>query len=85
MSFTGRIGDVVADRPLALVGVVLALAGVTHFAAWTEGAGPGGQFADALGQGNLTGAMPELATYATVHPAYVAAAVVGVALVFGGD
>lgn len=85
MSFAGRIGDVVAGRPLALVGLVLGLAGVTHFATWTEGAGPGGQFADALGQGNLTGAMPELAAYATAHPAYVGAVVVGVALVFRGD
>lgn len=85
MSIAGRVGDAVAERPLALVGLGLALAGAAHFATWTEGAGSGRRFADAVGQGNFPGAAPELAAYATAHPAYVAAVVVGVALVFRGD
>ena len=85
MSIAGRVGDAVAGRPLALVGLALGLAGAVHFATWTEGAGPGRQFADAVGQGNLTGAAPELLAYATAHPAYVAAVVVGVALVLRGE
>lgn len=85
MSIAGRVGDAVAGRPLALVGLVLGFGGATHFATWTEGAAPGRQFADAVGQGNLTGAAPELAAYATAHPAYVAAVVVGVALVMRGE
>jgi len=85
MSIAGRVGDAVAGRPLSLVGLVLGLGGAAHFATWTEGAEPGRQFAAAAGQGNLTGAMPELATYAAAHPAYVAAVVVGFALVVRGE
>lgn len=85
MSIAGRVGDAVAGRPLALVGLALALGGVAHFSTWTEGGGPGHQFADAVGQGNFTGAAPELLAYATAHPAYVAAVVVGLALVLRGE
>lgn len=85
MSIAGRVGDAVARRPLALVGLGLVLAGSAHFATWTEGAGPGRWFADAVGQGNFTGVAPELAAYASAHPAYVAAVVVGAALVFRGE
>lgn len=85
MSIAGRLGDAVAGRPLALVGVASAVGGAAHFATWTEGAGPGRQFTDAVGRGSLTGAAPELAAYATAHPAYVAAIVVGLALVLRGE
>jgi len=85
MSLAARLGDAVARRPLALVGAVFAAAGVAHFYQWTDGAAPGRQFSDALGQGNLATAVPELAAYATAHPAYVAAVVVGVALLFRGE
>jgi len=85
MSTAVRLGDAVARRPLALVGLALALGGAAHFATWTDGSGTGSQFATALGQGNYTNAAPKLVAYATAHPAYVAAVVVGVALVVRGD
>ena len=85
MSIAGRVGDAVAGRPLALVGLGLAFGGAAHFSTWTDGADTGRQFADAVGQGNFTGAAPELLAYATAHPAYVAAVVVGLALVMRGE
>ncbi len=85
MSFAARLGDAATRRPLALVGLAFAAAGVTHFYQWTDGAAPGRQFSDALGQGNYATAAPELVAYATGHPAYVAAVVVGVALLFRGE
>lgn len=85
MSVTARLGDAVARRPLALVGLAFVAAGVTHFYQWTGGAGPGRQFSDALGRGSYVTAAPEVLAYATGHPAYVAAVVVGVALLFRGE
>jgi hypothetical protein len=85
MRIARRVGDAVAGRPLALVGLALGLGGAAHFATWTEAAGAGRQFAGAVSQGNLTGAAPELAAYAVAHPAYVAAVLVGFALVVRGE
>jgi hypothetical protein len=85
MSFAGRVGDAVANRTMQVIGVLLGLGGVAHFWTWTDGAGAGQQFSNAVGTGSLLAAMPELATYAQTHPAYVAAVVAGVALLVRGE
>jgi hypothetical protein len=66
---------------MAVVGALLAVGGVAHFWTWTGGAAAGKEFSTELAAGSLLGAAPELAAYAQAHPAYVAALVVGVALV----
>ena len=85
MSLAARLGDAVARRPLALVGLAFVAAAVTHFYQWTGGAGAGRRFSDALGRGSYTTAAPELVAYGTGHPAYVAAVVAGVALLLRGE
>lgn len=77
----GGPGDVVARRPLSLAGVLFVVAAIAHVWWWTVTPGPGRTFSTALGSGQYVAAASALATYPTAHPAYVAAAIVGVALV----
>jgi len=68
----------IADSTGRTVGALGILGGGTHLANWTlttESA-----WYDALSAGDVGSALPELASYATAHPAYVVAAVFGLCL-----
>jgi len=78
-SLVGRLLDPLAASTGKVVGALGTLTGTAHLTGWTlttSAAWP-----DALAAGEIGGAAGELGAYAASHPAYVAIALVGLALV----
>jgi len=80
MGLGDSIADFLAGRARQLIGVGFGCIAVGHFAFWAQGDGGGAEFGNAVGDGKVLAAAPEVATYAANHPAYVVAFLVGAAL-----
>lgn len=78
--FTSRLFDAAGSRAQELIGGVLSVAGLANFALWTS-VGDGSAAVGNLEGGHLSLAANDFGGYAGVHPAYIVAFVVGLAVI----